>query len=165
MALRHRLRRYALQREVRSHGLFQCGIGAEHDLVPLDHRGGSEVLGAHRLIGVALALQGHLEAAEVVEHHQLTFGEGLDDMVLHAEEHGAAVGLRHGGAVVDAAGQLVQGELTRLDGLTVEILGALDTLRILYSLDCVGNWHGFSFFVNGQQSTDNSQPPETNVNR
>ncbi len=107
MALRHRLRRDALQREVRSHGLLECRIGAEHDLVTANHRGGSEVLGGHRLIGVALALQGHLEAAEVVEHHHLPLGEGLDDVVLHAEEHGAAVGLRHGGTVVDAAGQLL----------------------------------------------------------
>ena len=36
--LRHRLRRYALQREVRSHSLLEGGIGAEHDLVPHDHR-------------------------------------------------------------------------------------------------------------------------------
>ena len=109
----------------------------------LDHRGGSEAFGLHHLIGVALALQGYLEAAELVEHHHLTLGEGFNDVVLHAEEHGAAVGLRHGGAVVNALGQLLSGQLASLDGLAVEILGTFDTVGVLYFLDCVVDRHVF----------------------
>ena len=41
-----------------------------------------ELLVGKRLSIVALALQRHLEASEVVEHHHLTLGESFDDMVL-----------------------------------------------------------------------------------
>ena len=69
-----------------------------------DVRRGQELLAGHGVSIVALTLKRHLEAAEVVEHHHLPLGEGLDDVLLHADEHGTAVGLRHGGAVVDALG-------------------------------------------------------------
>ena len=108
----------------------------------LDHRRGRELLVGDSLFGVALALQRHLQTAEVVEHHHLALGERFGDMLLHAQEHSATVGLRHGGAVVDTAGQLLEGELTRLDGLTMVVVGALGTLGVLHFLYGVGDWHG-----------------------
>ena len=51
----------------------------------------------------------------------------------------AAVGLRHGGAVVDTLGELLEGELTVLDRLSVEVLGAFCTIGVLGFLDSIGN--------------------------
>ena len=138
--LREGIRADSLQRKVHSDRLFEDDIGAEHDAVTSDVRRGRELLILHRLAVVALALERHLEAAEVVEHDYLSLGEGFDDVLLHALEHGIAVALRHGGAVVDALGQLLHGELTGLDGCTVEILH-LRILGVSYFLYCVGNGH------------------------
>ena len=129
-----------LQLKVLGYLLLEGGVGAEHDAVTLDHGRGREVQGTHACGIVALALKGDLEAAEGVEHHDLTFGEGLGDVLLHALEHGVAVGLGHGGAVVDALGELVHGELTGLDGGSVEVV-YFGVLGIAYFLYCVGDGH------------------------
>ena len=112
----------------------------------LDHLGGLELLVGKGLGIVALALECHLEAAEVLEHHHLTFGKGFDDVVSHTLQHRVAVGLRDGGAVVDALGELLHGELTRLDGGSVEVIyiGVLGISDLLY---CVGNRHNFELKI------------------
>ena len=133
------LTRDSLQLEVLGDLLFESGVGTEDDAVALDHRCGRELLVGEGLCGVALALERHLESAEVLEHHHLTFGERLDDVVLHALEHRVAVRLGDGGAVVDASGELLHGEFTGLDGLGVIVVGALGTLGVLGFLYCVGN--------------------------
>ena len=51
----------------------------------------------------------------------------------------AAVGLRHGGAVVDTLGELLEGELTVLDRLSVEVLRAFCTIGVLGFLDSIGD--------------------------
>ena len=140
LTLRHRLRRDALQRELLSHLVLEASIGAEDDAVSLDHLRGLEVLRGKHLLGIALSLEGYLETAKVVEHHHQTFGEGFCNMVLHTLEHRVAVGLRDGGAVVDALGEFLHGELTGLDGGSVEIVG-IGVLGIAYFLYCVSDWH------------------------
>ena len=106
----------------------------------LDHRRRRELVLIHHLLGVALALEAHLKAAQVVEHHHLTLGECLDDVVLHALEHRIAVRLRDGGRVVDASCELLHRELTGLDCLPVEEVH-IRILGVSYFFYCVSDSH------------------------
>ena len=66
--------------------------------------------------------------AKVLQHHHLTLGERLDDVVFHRLEHRITVTLGDGSRVVDTLGKLLHGEFTSLDGkcYTQEDLGKED---------------------------------------
>ena len=138
--LRHPLARDALELDLLADFALELGVGAEDDLPTLDHLRGLEVgLGEH-LLGVALALEGELEAADVLEHYDLSLVEGLDDVLLHALEHGVAVGGGHGGGVIDTLGELLHGELTGLLYGALEIVG-IGVLGVATLGHGIGYWH------------------------
>ena len=118
----HPLARDALELELLANLLLESGFGTEDNLPVPDHLGGLELGVGEGLLVVALALERHLEAADVFEHYDLSLIEGFDDVLLHALEHGIAVGGGHGGGVVDTLGKLLEVELTGLHGSALEVV-------------------------------------------
>lgn len=141
LALLHRLRGDAFQREAACHIGFEFHFGAEHNLVPLDHGRGREIRGGHGILRIALAAQTNLQTAEVLQHYCLTGEECSSDEGFDTAQDSHGIGTRHGGAVVDVVGEVFEGVVTGLDGTSMEILGPLNTIRILGFSYCIVNCH------------------------
>ena len=143
--LRHPLARDALELDLLADFTLELGVGTEDDLPTLDHLRGLEVGVGEHILGVALTLEGELEATDVLEHYDLSLVEGLDDVLLHALEHGVAVGGGHGGGVIDTLGELLHGELTGLLYGALEIVG-IGVLGVATLGHGIGYWHSLFLF-------------------
>ena len=130
----HPLTRDALELELLAYLVLEFGLGAEDDLPSSYHLRWLKLLVGEHGLGVALSLERYLESANVLEHHYLSLVEGFDDVLLHALEHGVAVGHGHGGGVVDALGELLEVELTGFHcrSLEVAIVGKLGVAAFGY---------------------------------
>ena len=109
----------------------------------LDHGRGREVFGCHALSVVALSLEGHLEASEVVEHHYLSLNQCFGDEVFDCLEDGCCVGFGDGCRGVDVAcevGEVVLAFLHRFARKVIH-LGILGIAALGYF---VRNWHRFN---------------------
>ena len=160
----HRLRRDALELDAGGDVFFELHLGAEEDAVSADILRGTELLTRHGIAAVALALQTDGERAEVVEHHATACEQRLGDEGFDTCQYGHDVTLGDGGSEGDVIGQLSEVIIASLHCGTLEVVH-IRVLGVAALGHFVGNCHVLSFFVNGQQSTDNSQPPETNVSR
>ena len=141
--LLHRLTRYSFQREAAGDVRLELHLGAERHFVSHDEAGGREVRGGHRVARVALAAEAYLQAAEVLQHYGLTGQEGTRHEGFDTAQHGHGVGTRHGGAVVDVTGQILEGVVTGLHYTAMEVLGTFNGVLtwVLGLSYCVGDWH------------------------
>ena len=127
----------ALERDAAGHAALEVHFGAEEDAVALDLRCGVKVLGLHVGLRVALALEGHLQASQVVEHHHLSGEERLEDEGFDAGQHGLGVGLGHGGGVAHVIREVVEGIFAGLHGLGRVLVGTLCTVGVLHFADAI----------------------------
>ena len=97
-----------MQLDTAGNVVLEALLGTEDNLVSLDHHRGREVAGSHRILGEALALDGHLQAAEVLQHHYLTAKQRTGDEGLDAGEHSHRIGLGNGSGVRDVRSQVLE---------------------------------------------------------
>ena len=143
--LRQSFARDALDLDVLGDSVLELHLGTEDDAVDANHLRGLELGVAETRGVVALALQGDVERAEVVEHYALTAQERLGDEGFDTCQHGHDVTLGTGGGEGDVFGELLKSVVTSLHGSAFEVV-YIGILGVAALGHFVGNRHRFFLF-------------------